>query len=234
MSNVLFHGDLGALFTALHAAQGEISGYVKDEVNPAFKSDYASIEAVIDAVKPALYRNGLVVTQHIGETIEGDASLTTVLSHTSGAYMLSTGSISRGRKRGPQDDGSANTYMRRYALCSLLMLKEADDDANLASGLDSKGKPVPQDSNMPKQTGKRGGGFNKVPPLSSVIAKKNAFDKAIEDAGYDTGLIAELFESESWPHWSTKDESSLPKFKEFLKSKSFKDKLLGYIQFQKS
>ena len=234
MSNVLFHGDLGALFTALHAAQGEISGFVKDEVNPAFKSDYASIEAVIDAVKPALHRNGLVVTQHIGPTVEGDASLTTVLSHTSGAYMMSTGTISRGRKRGPQDDGSANTYMRRYALCSLLLLKQADDDGNLASGFDERGKPVPQDSNMPKQAPKRGGGFQKVPPLGSVVSKGSPFDKAIQDAGYDTNLIAELFEAEGWPHWSTKDQSSLPKFKEFLKSKSFKDKLLAYIQFHKS
>ena len=233
MSNVLFHGDLGALFTALHAAQGEISGYVKDEVNPAFKSDYASIEAVIDAVKPALYRNGLVVTQHIGETIEGDASLTTVLSHTSGAYMLSTGSISRGRKRGPQDDGSANTYMRRYALCSLLMLKEADDDANLASGLDSKGKPVPQDSNMPKKSG-----FEK-PSFAGLKAKKNgtagsAFDQAVIDAGYDIELFADFFESEGWPHWSTYRPEKIESFPAFISNPDLRGKFQAFIEYSKS
>lgn len=233
MSNVLFHGDLGALFTALHAAQGEISGYVKDEVNPAFKSDYASIEAVIDAVKPALYRNGLVVTQHIGETIEGDASLTTVLSHTSGAYMLSTGSISRGRKRGPQDDGSANTYMRRYALCSLLMLKEADDDANAASGFDTKGKPVPQDSNMPNKSG-----FEK-PSFAGLKAKKNgtagsAFDQAVLDAGYDIDLFTQFFESQGWPHWSSYRPEKIESFPTFISNPDLRGKFQAFIEYQKS
>ena len=233
MSNVLFHGDLGALFTALHAAQGEISGFVKDSKNPAFKSDYGSIEAVINAVKPALYRHGLVVTQHIGETIEGDASLTTVLSHTSGAYMLSTGSISRGRKRGPQDDGSANTYMRRYALCSLLMLKEADDDANAASGFDPKGKPVPQDSNMPKKSG-----FEK-PSFAGLKAKKNgtagsAFDQAVLDAGYDIELFADFFESEGWPHWSTYRPEKIESFPTFISNPDLRGKFQAFIEYSKS
>ena len=233
MSNVLFHGDLGALFTALHAAQGEISGFVKDSKNPAFKSDYGSIEAVINAVKPALYRHGLVVTQHIGETIEGDASLTTVLSHTSGAYMLSTGSISRGRKRGPQDDGSANTYMRRYALCSLLMLKEADDDANAASGFDPKGKPVPQDSNMPNKSG-----FEK-PSFAGLKAKKNgtagsAFDQAVLDAGYDIELFADFFESEGWPHWSTYRPEKIESFPTFISNPDLRGKFQAFIEYSKS
>jgi len=145
MSNVIFHGDLGKLFTALHAAQKEIAGFSKDSVNPHFKSDYASIESIIKAVKPALINNGLVIMQSIGPVINGNASLTTTIAHTSGAYMQSTGEISKGRAKGPQDDGSANAYLRRYALVSLLLLKETketDDDGNAAqNGKEEEGQP---------------------------------------------------------------------------------------------
>jgi hypothetical protein len=207
MSSVLFHGDLGVLFTALHAAQKEIAGFSKDSKNPHFKSDYASIESVIKAVKPALINNGLVVMQSIGPVIDGNASLTTTIAHTSGAYMQSTGEISKGRAKGPQDDGSANAYLRRYALVSLLLLKEADDDGNI-------GQHGSEEDNFKKAVAPKDG--------------PSSFDEAVVLAGYDLGLLADFFESQGWPHWNTYKPEKMKDFPQFLDSTHLKEKFEEY------
>lgn len=121
--------DITKIATALHAAQGSLSVVVKDAKNPAFKSRYATLEAVIDAAKPALQSAGIAFTQAPGALIDGALEVTTMLIHAeSGQWMRSTLHVPLG-KRDPQGVGSAITYACRYSLMAALGLPPADDDA---------------------------------------------------------------------------------------------------------
>ena len=51
--------SLKELATALAKAQGEIKGALKDSANPFFKSKYADLSSVVDAIKVAFSKHGL-------------------------------------------------------------------------------------------------------------------------------------------------------------------------------
>lgn len=101
----------------------------KDANNPFFKSQYATLSNIIESSRDALSECGLSVSQFpIGEH-----SLITILMHESGEWMQSEYTM-RPTKNDPQGIGSVITYMRRYALASVLNLSiQEDDDANEAS-----------------------------------------------------------------------------------------------------
>ena len=120
------------LFSALIKAQSEMGSAVKDAKNPHFRSRYASLAAVIDAVIPALNANGVGVLQL--PSIEGsEVQLTTILMHSSGQRLSSTVGAPLGKKQDAQAVGSAITYLRRYSLQSIMGLPVEDDDGNAAS-----------------------------------------------------------------------------------------------------
>lgn len=113
---------------ALAAFQSEVANVPKESTNPFFKSKYASLEAVIDTVRPTLAKHGLSFVQFPSEQ-----GLTTIILHTSGEYIGSDAKIVI-KDQTPQGQGSALTYMRRYALSGALGLAtEDDDDGNAAT-----------------------------------------------------------------------------------------------------
>ena len=117
---------------ALVKVQGTIKTAVKDATNPAFKSKYADLGAVWEAVKPALQANGFAVVQ--SPNFEGDIMwLETTLLHVSGERMTGRYPL-RPLKQDPQGFGSALTYAKRYSLSSMLgVVADEDDDGNAAS-----------------------------------------------------------------------------------------------------
>ena len=122
---------IGALSAALAKAQAEIGRAVKDSVNPAFKSKYADLASVWSAWQEVGPANGLAIVQLPGDCIQGVASLTTILSHSSGEYMRATMTLPVS-KNDAQGVGSATTYLRRYALAAFVGIAPDDDDGNLA------------------------------------------------------------------------------------------------------
>lgn len=128
--------------TALALFQAEVDNVAKDAVNPFFKSKYASLENIITTVKPILAKHGLSYTQFPDET-----ALTTILMHKSGEFIQATAFL-MAKDSTPQGQGSAITYMRRYALSSILgIATEDDDDGNAATAkpaaVKPKSSPVP-------------------------------------------------------------------------------------------
>jgi hypothetical protein len=118
-----------ALMKALHAVQGAVNGVGKDSVNPHFRSRYASLENVVDTIRPACQDAGLVVIQAPGQILDGCLDLTTMIVHAeSGEWMRSTMQIPLD-KPGPQAAGSAMTYGERYSLMAVFNLPPTDDDA---------------------------------------------------------------------------------------------------------
>jgi hypothetical protein len=120
------------LIHALLLAQKNITFAAKESNNPFFKSKYADLPTVIDAVKPALNENGIVFIQTASPSESGTVSLTTRLIHTSGEWIEDTATAAL-VKNDPQGYGSAITYLRRYSLAAITGLYQDDDDGNAAS-----------------------------------------------------------------------------------------------------
>lgn len=118
--------------TALSKAQGEMTGALKDSANPFFKSKYADLAAVWEACRKPLSGNGLAIIQ--SPTVsELRVSLDTLVVHTSGQWIRNTLSCAV-KDDSPQTIGSATTYLRRYALQSLVGVAAEDDDGETAQG----------------------------------------------------------------------------------------------------
>lgn len=101
----------------------------KDAKNPFFKSTYASLSNILDAINEPLIECGLSISQFP----TGNDGLTTILMHESGEYIAGEYSM-KPAKDDPQGRGSAITYQRRYAIASVLALNiDEDDDANAAT-----------------------------------------------------------------------------------------------------
>lgn len=121
------------LATALGKAQAQLKPAIKDSTNPHFKSKYADLGAIWDACRKALPEHGLSVVQMPTDSTEGRVALTTVLMHSSGEYIGTTYST-RLQQDSAQGVGSALTYLRRYALASMVgIVADEDDDGNAAS-----------------------------------------------------------------------------------------------------
>lgn len=119
------------LATALAKAQGEMTLASEDKVNPHFKSSYASLGSVWDACRIPLSKNGLSIIQN-PQVENGELFLVTMLLHSSGQWMKSKMPVTNA-KNTPQALGSCITYMRRYALSSMVGIAPGDDDdANAA------------------------------------------------------------------------------------------------------
>lgn len=120
------------LFAALSAAFGDIEGASKDRLNPAFKSKYADLSSVVDAIKPALVKQHLFFTQ-ITHEAEGGVCVETVVMHKSGEQMSFGKLFVPASKQDAQGFGSALTYCRRYSLMSAFGVAPEDDDGNAAA-----------------------------------------------------------------------------------------------------
>jgi phosphomevalonate kinase len=118
---------------ALVSAQKEIKFAVKDSTNPHFKSKYANINSVIDAVKAPLNNNGIAILQSLSPSDDNKLHLTTRLIHSSGEWIEDT-AVCPLQKQDPQGMGSAVSYIRRYSLSAFLSLySDTDDDGQSAA-----------------------------------------------------------------------------------------------------
>lgn len=121
---------LGKLAAALVKAQAKIKFASKDANNPFFKSKYADLPAVIDAIKEPLNSNGISFLQIV--TVEG---VETVLLHESGEFISGTTAIIVAKQNDPQALGSAITYAKRYGLQAIVGVPaDVDDDGEAAMG----------------------------------------------------------------------------------------------------
>lgn len=118
--------NLASALLLFHKAMGKIA---KTSTNPFFKSQYADLPSILDAIKEPLYDAGLVIV-----SIPDGDGLTTMLIHAESGEYISSIAIMRPTKNDPQSIGSAITYQRRYSIGSILNLNiDKDDDGNRAS-----------------------------------------------------------------------------------------------------
>lgn len=115
---------------ALNKAQAEMSGAKKGANNPFFKSKYADMNSVVDAVRIPFCNNGLSYSQ-FPIMQDNKVGVETILMHESGEWMSDILVLPM-VKQDPQAAGSAITYAKRYALQSIAGIPSEDDDGNSA------------------------------------------------------------------------------------------------------
>lgn len=117
--------------TALLKAQSEMSNPKKGAVNPFFKSKYADLNAIREAVIPILNANGIIVLQPIVH-VDNKNFVKTILLHESGEFMESLTEIIYNKINDAQAQGSGISYARRYSLQSFVCVGADDDDGQKA------------------------------------------------------------------------------------------------------
>lgn len=144
-----------SLASAMAAAFAKIEAATKSANNPHFKSKYADLGSVIDAIKPALVEHGLFFTQQPAQ-FDGAVAVETVLRHASGEAISLGTVVVPVNKNDAQAYGSALTYARRYGLVTAFGVPTEDDDGNAAvAGGQSSKSAVSPPSATPRNWGGR-------------------------------------------------------------------------------
>lgn len=134
-----------SIVSALAKALPELESAKKNKANPAFRSKYADLGAVIDALEP-IKEHGLWYRQHIHES-EAGVNVETIYIHESGEQLSAGALFMPASKKDAQGFGSALTYARRYSLQTAFGLATEDDDGNAAvkaAGQSRSGAVSPQ------------------------------------------------------------------------------------------
>lgn len=123
--------ETGALYQALALAQMGFGDVLKKRDNLHFKSKYANLSDVTEAIMPALKAQGLIPMQ----IPMGDRVYVRIVHGPSGQWIeggLPLALPDRGSD--VQRMGSAITYVRRYLLCMMLgiVAQDEDDDGEAA------------------------------------------------------------------------------------------------------
>lgn len=121
--------QINELAKALSNMQGNVGAVFKNKTakiptksGSTYSYSYADLAGIWDCIRKPLMENGLALTQTFN-----DSMLVTLLMHSSGQWLKSSLPLScMGAK--PQDLGSEITYLRRYALTSILGISADDDD----------------------------------------------------------------------------------------------------------
>jgi hypothetical protein len=134
--------NIADLAASLAKTQSEMGAVHKDQDNPYFRSKFAGLSTVWEAVKPSLTKNGLSVVQ-MPSSDERGYYVETMLLHASGQWLKNR-TYMKPVKDDPQGIGSLISYARRYALQAMVMVCPEDDDGELAMGRDTKPVVSPQ------------------------------------------------------------------------------------------
>jgi hypothetical protein len=130
------------LYAAMAKAFAAMEGASKYANNPHFKTKYADLSSVVDAIKPALTANELWFRQATHEQA-GGVCIETLVCHSSGEEISFGKLFLPASKQDAQGYGSALTYARRYSLMTAFGICPEDDDGNAARPAD---KPATIDS----------------------------------------------------------------------------------------
>jgi len=171
------------LVTALSKAQGEIGAALKDTKNEFFKSKYADLASVVDAIKEPLSGNGLSYTQVLHDA-NNAVCVETLIFHNSGEW-ISTGTLTIPvMKHDAQGFGSALTYARRYSLSAAFGVAPEEDDGNAAA----KAKPKTEEKPI-----------NKHAPVNAAMVGVEIPEKIMEELRFLASELVDLVEVKNSP-----------------------------------
>lgn len=157
------HSDsVKEIFGAFSKFRTQVKQPAKNANNPYYNAGYVTLEGVMQAVDAALPGTGLAYSQLVEDGGNG-ASVSTLVTHSSGEWMLYGPLTLAPTKRDPQGYGSAITYAKRYQLASAFGISsDVDDDANAGTF---------EDRNM---NSRRQNGYQRQPARNGSYRRQNA------------------------------------------------------------
>ena len=173
--------ELKNLFDALAKAQSEYKRVSFNRENPFYKSGFADLDALIEATRPALTKNGLSFIQQVRINNDGMTILHSILGHKSGEWIESRNRIVVD-KNDNQKYGSTLSYQKRYAAQALLGITVSADP------VDDDAEYVQQDERQEKAKG--------VALNVKYNAKDQSFDtitkEQLEELNYELGEYPDI------------------------------------------
>jgi hypothetical protein len=197
---------------AMAQAFAEIESATKAANNPHFKSKYADLTSVIEAIKPALVKHGLFFTQNPRPHDNG-VEIETVLHHAGGDVMSLGSLFVPADRNNAQGFGSALTYARRYALVTAFGVPVEDDDGNAAAAAPPRqqtpAKKAPQHSAL--KTELRGfvhelNGCGDADQLNAFLKTPDALRIVRETRE----KLPHLWDGNDWPEGMERPEEFVP------------------------
>jgi hypothetical protein len=131
------------VYVALAAAQQDMGPLVKGSKNPHYKSMYADLSGLVEAVRPPLNRHGLAFFHSID-----DSNLKTIIYHGESETSIECSVPLIVDKNNMQGYKSATTYAKRIGLESVTGIAPEDDDGNAAASA----PPPKQQQQAPQKT----------------------------------------------------------------------------------
>jgi hypothetical protein len=123
-----------SIHAAFAAALAEMTSPTANKVNPAFKSRYATLDHILDHVRPILSKHGLALTQSV-HSEEGRVGVLTRIVGQDGFLDLGSITIATKPETNAQQVGGILTYLRRQSIqASLGIATDLDDDGNETAG----------------------------------------------------------------------------------------------------
>lgn len=157
------HDNLTAALAAVQRELPQVSKGEKAEVQtkngPSYSYRYASLAHLSAAILPLLGRHGLAWACRTEYDEQDRFMLRGQLRHTSGEVQESSWQLPT--SGGPQAQGSAITYARRYLLLAATGVAPDDDDDGAAAQAASQ-QHAPQQARPAAQRGGKGGGARPV------------------------------------------------------------------------
>ncbi len=129
--------DYSAAMAAMQTEMPSIAERGKIVVKGELRSKYATLEDIVDTVRPIMQKHGFAISFRIN-TLQNGIEVTGVLMHKGGhreeTTMLLPSDMS-GSKNAVQAFGSTTSYGKRYVLSALLNIttRDEDDDGNAAA-----------------------------------------------------------------------------------------------------
>ena len=147
--------QVGELVTALAKAQAEFTPALKDSKNPYYNSKYADLASVIGAVRPALNKNGIILTQDLSADLDRQVAIVKtslycgeqffeieIEAPAKGQSKKDEQSGTPGIKFDVQTIGAATLYLRRYSVAAICGLAAEDDEEDDGNSLDNDNNPI--------------------------------------------------------------------------------------------
>lgn len=124
--SILLSNIMKLIAAALIQAKANFKPILKTKTNPHYKSKYAGLDAILDAIAEALGAVGVLLIQPTA--VRDDKTiLRTILIHAESGEQIESELVIPPQSD-PQKLGSAMTYYRRFSLCSILAIAPDEDD----------------------------------------------------------------------------------------------------------
>jgi hypothetical protein len=140
---------------ALAKFNEEVKAVSKDANNPFFKNQYATLDNILDAIRPILAKNGLSTMFLPSSYEDGHFGIKVLLLHSTGEFIEGDEVRMKPVKPDPQMLGSLWTYLKRYSISAVLGLSvgDPDDDGNAATHGTNDPEKFKQQQQAPQKSG---------------------------------------------------------------------------------